>query len=377
MTDPLDALALELRATAPAAPARLRARVDAIAAQTPPARASWRAWVQPRRALLVAAPTALAAMLAVAIGHGFTSSPEHQDAARALTLKPHVSAATAAPARRQPQRELAPFGSYSIDKPSALSDRLGVSGAGVGANRATLKANTAATPPPAHGRAQDYRATLTVRLGSVDGMSKAMKKAIGATRAWGGYVVAADYNVPGSNGDAQLTVRIPVEHVQAAIQRFANLGTLAAQDVSIRDVQTKLDGYTRQWLATREHIAKLRVKLTQAETDAQRASLELQIARAQRAAAALRAEQLALKRQASFANVTLTLTTRDAAAAAPHKEGRIERILGDAVSILALELVFALYGLIVIAPLALVAAAVFFGARAGRRRANDRLLGST
>ncbi len=75
--------------------------------------------------------------------------------------------------------------------------------------------------------------------------------------------------------------------------------------------------------------------------------------------------------------MTLTLTTREAAAAAPHKEGRIERTLGDAVSILALELVFVLYGLIVIAPLALVAAAVFFGARAGRRRANDRLLGST
>ena len=208
-------------------------------------------------------------------------------------------------------------------------------------------------------------------------MSDAMKTAIRATRAWGGYVVAADYNVPGSNGDAQLTVRIPVQHVQAAIQRFSDLGTLAAQNVSIRDVQATLDRYTRELLATREHIAKLRVKLAHAETDAQRASLELQIARAQRAAAELRAEQLALKRQASFANVTLTLTTREAAAAAPHKEGRIERTLGDAVSILALELVFVLYGLIVVAPIALIAAIAFFGARVARRRADDRLLGST
>jgi multidrug efflux pump subunit AcrA (membrane-fusion protein) len=207
-------------------------------------------------------------------------------------------------------------------------------------------------------------------------MSDAMKTAIRKTRAWGGYVVTADYNAS-ANGDAQLTVRIPVEHVQAAIQQFGELGTLAAQDVQIRDVQAKLDGYTREWLSTRERIAKLKVKLTQADSDAQRASLELQIAQAQKAAAQLRAEQVALKRQASFANVTVTLTTRKAAAAAPHKEGRIERTLGDAVSILALELVFVLYGLIVIAPFALVAAIVFFAARAGRRRADDRLLGST
>src|SRR3954447_4122735 len=89
MTDPLDALALELRGTAPAAPAHLRARVDEIAARTPPAPASWRAWFQPRRALVVAAPTALAAMLAVAIGHGLSSSPAQETSlsARATALE--------------------------------------------------------------------------------------------------------------------------------------------------------------------------------------------------------------------------------------------------------------------------------------------------
>ncbi len=77
-------------------------------------------------------------------------------------------------------------------------------------------------------------------------MSDAMKTAIRRTHAWGGYVVTADYNVPGSNGDAQLIVRIPVQHVQAAIQQFGELGTLAAQNVSIRDVQGTLDRYTRE-----------------------------------------------------------------------------------------------------------------------------------
>jgi hypothetical protein len=368
MTDPLDALALELRTTAPAAPARLRARVDEIAARTPPAPASWRAWIQPRRALLVAAPTALAAMLAVALAHGLSSSPTRSDASSA-ELSSKIDAARDGKAAKGSGNTI-PVPYNSILAPRAVHGRAAVPNAKPSSSRAKA-------PPPAPGRSQEYRANLTVRLADVDGMSDAMKTAIRATRAWGGYVVAANYDVPGPHGDARLIVRIPVQHVQAAIQRFSDLGTLAAQDVSIRDVQAQLDGYTRQLLATRERIAKLRVKLAQAETGAQRASLELQIAHAQRAAAALRAEQVALKRQASFANVTLTLTTRDAAAAAPHKEGRIERTLGDAVSILALELVFVLYGLIVAAPIALMAAIAFLAARVARRRADDRLLGGT
>jgi hypothetical protein len=375
----MDALALELRATAPAAPERLRARVDQIAARTPPAAASWRAWLQPRRALLVAAPTAVAAMLAVAIGHGLSSDPTRSHAS---SLAPRTTDAGALdsprPTRAAPRQKAdLNFNTSSTGTPNALESlNAGVSG-GTG-SRAALKGDSVRTPQPARGRAQDYRATLTVRLASVDRMSDAMKKAIRATRAWGGYIVTANYNVPGSNGDAQLVVRIPVQHVQAAIQRFSGLGTLAAQDVSIRDLQGRLDSYTRQWLTTREHIAKLKVKLTQAETDAQRASLELQIAQAQKAAAEIRAEQVALKREASFAKVTLTLTTREAAAAvAPHKDNRVVQTLKDAASILALELAFLLYGLIVAAPIALVGAIVFFAVRAGRRRADDRLLGST
>jgi hypothetical protein len=380
----MDALALELRATAPAAPEHLRARVDQIAAQTPPVAASWRVWFQPRRALLVAAPVAAAAMLAVAIGHGLTTTSTDS----ATTLSPRTKAAREAPSALNAGSDVfsaadrgvvggpapLPFQQRALN----LGDSTSRSANGVSGSYGGAKSAAKAAPQTARDRAQDYRATLTVRLPNVDRMSDAMKHAINASRAWGGYVVAAEYNVPGSDGDAQLVVRIPVQHVQAAIQRFSGLGTLAAQDVQIRDVQGKLDSYTRQWLTTREHIAKLKVKLAQAETDAQRASLEFQIAQAQKTAAEVRAAQVALKRQASFAKVTLTLTTREAAAAvAPHKDNRVGSTLKDAASILALELAFLLYGLIVAAPIALVGAIVFFAVRAGRRRADDRLLGST
>jgi hypothetical protein len=389
MTDAMDTLITELRATVPAAPGALRARVEAIAAREPARSPTLAERIRPRRLLLIAAPTGLAVMLGVAVAHGLSTS----DGQMASAVKPDATAAEqlARPTsrkelgsldaqRRSPApaaRPLIPvFGARSVHGSAAGAppgSKLSVGGALAGKG-----ADQAATPPPAKGRAQNYTALLTVRVGSLSRLSEATKAAIRATRAWGGYVVAARYALPGENGDSTLTLKVPVQHVQAAIQRFASLGTLAAQDVSIRDVQGKLDSYTRQLLVIRERIAKIQKKLARTDlTAAQRADLELQLARARRAAAGLRAEQTALARTASFATIALTLTTREAAAAAPHKDGRVERTLRDAASVLALELAFLLYGLIVVAPLALLAGLALLGARVTRRRADDRLLGRT
>jgi hypothetical protein len=356
-----DALLAELRATAPPAPERLRMRVEAIATRQPQQQASWREWVRPRRALVIALPTALAAMLAVAIGFGLSSSPKQE--AQSVRSTGLAIIQGSSPSRAPAPLPASPNSTYR----QALAPNV---------LHAADKA--AAVPQPARGRAQNYSATMTVRLPSVGRMSDAMKAAINATRGWGGYVVSAEYNVPGRNGDAQLVVRIPVQHVQAAVQRFSNLGTLAAQQVSIKDVQGTLDTYTRQLLSIHAMIAKLRIQLATAPAGSvQQATLEAQIARLQRQAADVRAEQTALQRKASFATVALTLTTRAAAAAAPPKQGRVERTLRDAAGILALELAFGLYALIVAAPIALIALLAFLAARFARRRADDRLLGST
>jgi len=353
-----DAFLAELRASAPPAPERLRERVEAITAHEPRARASWREWLQPRRAVLVIAPAALAAMLAVAVGHGVFETPGQHETA--------LSPPYAERAKSRPARVPAPTNPHR----SGAFDR------GGGASAQGLKGIAGA--PPARGRKQDYRATLTVRLASVGRMSDAMKAAINATRRWGGYVVSAQYDVPGRNGDAQLIVRIPVQHVQAAIQRFSNLGTLAAQDVSIRDVQGRLDDYTRQLASVAKLVAKTRAELLDPTlTRAERAVLEARLTRAQARGAYLRGERTRLARTASFATVTLNLTTRAAAAAAPHKQGDVERTLRDAASILALELAYGVFALIVAAPFALLALLIWLGARVARRRADDRLLGST
>jgi hypothetical protein len=357
----MDALLAELR-TAPAAPELLRARVEAIAAREPAQPVQLRDRLRLRRLVLIAAPAAFAVMLGVALAHGLTTGNDVTSATKTL---PELTA-------EREQREVQGGPAHGVA--GSENRRLAPAPLNAGASSSS-DAPKANAPSPAKTRKQDYRATLTIRVGTVSRLSDATKEAIRATRSWGGYVVSADYAVPGKDGDSTLTVRIPVQHVQAAIQRFSSLGTLAAQDVSIRDVQGQINSYTRQLMIIRERIAKIRAKLTRQDlTPGQRASLELQLARAQREAAALRAERAKLARTASFATISLTLTTREAAAA-PHHDSRAERTLRDAGSILLLELAFGLFGLIVAAPLALLAVLAWLAARIARRRADDRLLG--
>jgi uncharacterized protein DUF4349 len=383
MTDRMDALVAELRTTAPAAPAALRARVDATAAREPASPPTLRDRLRLRRLVIIAAPAALTVMLGIALAHGVTTtgSPGDSAVSGSAELTQELSKGKPAPGAREADSGQVHKAPANVYGPAPTEDQRRMlapltAQAGTASGGGALRSAT--TPPPAKQRAQDYRASLTIRVRSLGKLSDATKTAIRVTRAWGGYVVSANYAVPGENGESTLTLRIPVQHVQAAIQRFSDLGTLAAQDISIRDVQGQLDTYTRDLFTIRERIAKLRAQLTDPNLSAgQRASLELQVARARKAAANLRAERTALAREASFATISLTLTTRDAAAAAPHHDSRVERMLRDAASVLALELALALYGLIVAAPLALLAALAFFAARLGRRRADDRLLGRT
>jgi hypothetical protein len=228
--------------------------------------------------------------------------------------------------------------------------------------------------PPATSRAQIYTAELTVRVADVDALSARTQEAIRLTRRLGGYVVSANFDA-GTEGVSTLVVRVPVKRVQKAVAELSALGTLAAQDVSIRDAQGTLNNQTRRLHQLREEIARLRVQLARPDLSAaDRAALELRLARAQRQAAETRAAQKALARRAAFATVSLELTTTDAAVAAPAPPGRIERAARDAASVLAKEVAWILYALIVAAPFVLIAAALAVGARAARRRADDRLL---
>jgi hypothetical protein len=327
-----DEIVAALRAETPTTPQDLRERVAGITATPAPARR-----FTTRRILSFAAPAVVGLSLAAALAVGLNSAIDPPTPADGGAS----SAAPRAPEGQEGRAESPPaFG--AIDESSTLDAQ-----------------KRAATPAPTAGRAQDYRASLLLLVDGTDDLSATTQKALRTTRRLGGYLVSVNYATPEpGEGTAAVRLRIPVSRVQAAIVEFSGLGRILAQDTQISDLQQGLDTVTRQIrrLERRAAVAK----------GAERERLLAQIA-------SLRGQRTEINRRAAFASVNLDLTTHEPKepAATP---GRLDRALGDAFGILAFELVIAAYALIVASPFLLLLVAAFFGNRAYRRHADQRLL---
>jgi Domain of unknown function (DUF4349) len=319
-------LATALRAETPAAPQRLRDRVAAVTATTPPARR-----FTTRRILSFAVPVAAGLSLAAALAVGLNTA-----------IEPNRSGVADEAFKAAPPQRVTP------------------SPAGETADRAqALPGQSLTAPIPAQRRAQDYRASLTLLVDGTDELSATTQRALRATRRLGGYVLSVNYSTPEpGDGTAAVRLRIPVSRVQAAIVELSAMGRILAQDTQVSDLQQGLDELTRR-------IRDLERRAARAQ-GAERAQLLAQIE-------ALRNQRVQINRQAAYATVNLDLTTHEPKAPAVPP-GRLDRALDDAVGILLAELAIAAYALIVASPFILLGLAAFFGNRAYRRHADRRLL---
>jgi hypothetical protein len=319
-------LATALRAETPAAPQRLRDRVAAVTATTPPARR-----FTTRRILSFAVPVAAGLSLAAALAVGLNTA-----------IEPNRSGVADEAFKAAPPQRVTP------------------SPAGETADRAqALPGQSLTAPIPAQRRAQDYRASLTLLVDGTDELSATTQRALRATRRLGGYVLSVNYSTPEpGDGTAAVRLRIPVSRVQAAIVELSAMGRILAQDTQVSDLQQGLDELTRR-------IRDLERRAARAQ-GAERAQLLAQIE-------ALRNQRVQINRQAAYATVNLDLTTHEPKAPAVPP-GRLDRALDDAVGILLAELAIAAYALIVASPFILLGLAAFFGNRAYRRHADQRLL---
>ena len=158
--------------------------------------------------------------------------------------------------------------------------------------------------------------------------------------------------------------------MKAAISRLAGLGTIVSQQLSLTDLEGKLETQSAQIAQLRRRVAALRTALADpALPDAQRVLLQIQLAESKRALAQRLSARKGTVSAGATARISLVLGTEKAIAPVAHR-GRIGRMLHSAVGFLALEAMVALYALIVISPLALAAALVWLW----RRRSVDRLL---
>lgn len=346
----LTGIVRELRAGTPGAPPELRERVRRVAA--PPARMGlfWnrgRGW----RAAFVLAPAVLCVIGAGAAVYGLA---QRDDSVQGVGLR----------AER--------FGAQARDQEEAATvPRLAPRRTALPAPLA--KDSTANSLSPfTSGRVRDVAATLRLRVPNADRLSDAAGDAMQITRTLGGYVAYVDVDTAGKSGRATLTLRVPVGRVQDAIVRLSDLGTIVGQHVSISDRQVEVDRLARRIGSLRVAIARTQVALANAGSPEERARLQLQLERQRGLLNRLTRQRGGIVREASFARIDMAIVTgKSRSAAAP---GPFERAARDALHFLAVAGAAAVFVLIVLSPLLLLAALLALALRSRRRRIEERLL---
>jgi hypothetical protein len=340
-----ESIVSEIRSARIAASPELRARVRAIAASAPAAAGRPRRELPWRRIALVAVPVCLAVALGASLAVGLSGSGRN---------------ASRGAVQGEPAPATAHGGVVTTDSIAPFSAK----GAGGGA-----------ALPATAGRAQLYEAELTLKVAD---LSAATKRALRLTRGFHGYLRSVEYGSGADRGSASLVLRVPVGSVQAAIVEYSAIGRILDQHVSIRDVQPQVDRRFRQLQAQRDLIARLQARmvspgLSAAEHD----RLESRLAAARLRLVVLQKQQAALRRQASYASVSLDLRTTAKEVVVPSDPGRIGRALHRSGQIVADEAKVLVYVLVVGAPFFVLGALVLGGLRLSRCRSEARLLSTS
>ena len=331
----------DLRALQLDAPPALRERVRALGEPQPRRMLPLIPW---RRATLVLVPACALALVSAAVVHGVLESGHQQPTALERgRLNPNAGVWGAAHG-----------GALDKIAPTVLSP----------------------TVSPTSGRRQDYQASMTLRVRDLDALTDRTNEAMQVVRSYGGYVASVRQSTSaGAPGEADLTLRIPVGHVEDAMVRLSELGTVLARQVSIVDLEQTL----RQ---QRAHILQLKLFIARAAEQLQgdlpadvRIRLQLQLQQARSDLTRATRSNKATLDEAAFSHVSLTLTTQKTGTSVPKgSEGRFERAARDAGSFLAAAGAVVLFLLIVLTPLIVLVVACALGWRTYRRREERRLL---
>jgi hypothetical protein len=316
-------LVAELRAARVAAPPQVRERVRMIAATAelvPPRR------FLRRRSLVLLVPVAAALVGAIA-----------------LTTRPSTNPREAASL---------PVRSESVGAAPTVHN-----GASTGS------AAKAYAPAPTPTRAQRYGAWIAVQVGSSVAVSQAIDHALRITAALGGHSTSVHASSAGKSGTADLVLRIPRRHVQAAVAQLSRLGTITSERVDVQDLQSGIDATGRRIERLQKQLATLRAEPQSTQRDRAIAAATAQVQRLQRGEAAV-------LRSAQLATLHLHVATATPKVAAHHDHGPLHGI-GVAAYWIGIGAVYALaFGL----PLLLLGLVVLFAVRAVRRRRVDVLL---
>jgi hypothetical protein len=334
-------LVRELRTLPADTPAGLRERVHALGEPAAKRSLPTLHW---RRSLLVLAPVCALGLVVAAVVHGVVnSSPERQS----VSLSGH--AVHDASARKLP--------GWETTDGTALRSPL---------------------VPPDSGRRQNYQAFMTLRVTDLDGLTDRTNDAMRIVRSFGGYVASVQQSTrTGQPGQADLVLRVPVGHVEAALVQLSELGTVLDRQLSIVDLEQALRQEQARIVRLKLFIARATEQLKGDLPADVRLRLQLQLEQARSDLGRATSAHKATLDEAAFSRISLTITTqRTTAPVQKGGTGRFERAARDAGSFLADAGAVILFLLIVLSPLIVLLVAALLGRRTYRRREERRLLAS-
>jgi hypothetical protein len=362
--DGYETLVSELRANPPVAPERLRQRV--LEGAPAPRRQRSRK----RKLVLVVVPVAVTLAVGAALVHGFVNSGSKKQVFAELTpaLRKAPQAVHGQQATTTPNAALGPAGkntaTYSAAAPYSLQQGL----------------DTAARGSVVIPKHRLVHATASLQVGvKRSELSAKTNQASQIAGSYGGYAQSVRYQATHrGDGEAFLSLRVPVQNAQAAIAKLGGLGKLLSQQVSTQDLQAKLTHQNSAIGSLRRAIAVYENALQSTTlTASERVTIQIRLNNARHALARLRHARNGTLASGANADISLLLTTRNHAIVPVHNGGstRIGRLLGSAAHFLALEGIILLYALIVLAPVLLLGGLGWWILRERRRR-EERLLAS-
>ncbi|MDX6487190.1 MAG: hypothetical protein QOF43_2343 [Gaiellaceae bacterium] len=330
-----------LRAHAPLVPERLRARVAAL--EPAPRRSA----LPSRRLVLVVVPAAVGLAVAAALVNGIVRSGDTKTIQRTAVAGSTVT--TPAFGRAEPK-------DFSTARGSAGATQL----------------QKLAAPNVTSSRLAHTDASLQLRVTDTDALAHATTRATQIATALGGYAKSVRYATPQRGaGEATIDLRVPAQNVKVAIARLAGLGTVVSQQLSVTDLEDKLQTQSSQIAQLRRRVAALRTALGDATLpEGQKVLLRIRLAESKRALSQRLHARTGTLSAGTNAHISLLIGTEKAVSPVVHPRGRVGRMLHSAIGFLALEAIVVLYALIVISPLALAAGLIWLW----RRRSVDRLL---
>ncbi|MFI4992069.1 MAG: DUF4349 domain-containing protein [Solirubrobacterales bacterium] len=320
-------------------------------------------WLRPTAPTLAALSMALAVIAAVLIAapwrpvnHAAGSSARSSaTSARAGHLGPAFGQAENAPVA----------GAIHAAKSAAAEPSASIS-AGAAAN-APVPSGAAAAP----GRVQQLSAAITLTATPSEVQTVADRVSRLAVSD-GGFVQSSHVQVQqGSTGEATLMLSLPSAKLSAALAALGQLAPVRAENQSLQDITNTYNAALQRLNdATAERAALLRA-LSKATTEGQVDSLRARLSQAGGAIARARSALQTVSRQASTAEVEVTVLGDKSAGS----EGlTLHRGLHDAGRVLTVTLIVLLIAAAVLVPLSLLIAALSTSRRAWRRYRRERIL---